>query len=118
MTDMRTRLKGLGVSEARLAAIGMGAPSTTAPTAAAEPPSAFRAAWDAHNAKVNAPKPVTLPSANVALDAAKVHQKYRDGNAIERAYLREHCGAAVELGRRIALVESPETPPEPPPKAA
>jgi hypothetical protein len=114
----RDQLKRLGISEDRLKNLGMGAPSTTAPAAAAEPPNAFRAAWDAHNATANAAKPIALPSAQGALDAARVYAQYRDGNCIERAYLRQHHGAAVELGRRVTLIDSPEKPPGPPPEAA
>ena len=112
-SDLRSRLRGLGVSEERLSALNLPAPkATTAPAATAAPPNAFRVAWDAHNAAANAPKPVALPSAKVAIDAAKVYAQYRDGNSVERAFLREHHGAAVELGRRVTLIESPE-PPEP-----
>jgi hypothetical protein len=116
MSDMRTRLKGLGINEARLASLGLGATPTTAP-AATEPTNIFARKYAEHVTKASTPKAPVLPDAKAAMDAAKVFEQYEAGNAIERAYLREHHGAAVELGRRITLIDSPESPPEPP-KAA
>jgi hypothetical protein len=103
MSDLRNRLKALGVSEDRLAV---------------RPGNAFTKAYAEHLATENTPKPPALPAkAQSTIDAARVFQQYQSGNAIERAYLREHHGAAVELGRRVTRIDSPESPPEPP-KAA
>ena len=121
MTDMRNRLKGLGISEARLAALGMGAPSTTAPAATGEPVSIFRAKYAEHRA----PKPVTdaqraaNAAAVAALPAAEAEQRtqalqvfraYAGADAITRSRIRGTYGSLIEQGRAVAAETEPTGP--------
>jgi hypothetical protein len=117
MTDMRERLKSIGISEARLAALGLGPPATT-PTASTNP---FTRARDAQRAaeveSERASKRAALaamPDSAIERHAAAVtvYRRYRDANAIHRAHLRQNYSTEIELGRQLDELD-PE-----PPKAA
>jgi hypothetical protein len=118
MSDMRSRLRGLGVSEARLAAIGMGAPSAAPAPVAATLGNVFTRSRDAqHTAETDAARAskraalAAMPDSAVERHAAAVatYRRYRDStNAIERAHIRKNF-PDLELGRQLDELD-----PEPP----
>jgi hypothetical protein len=115
MTDMRTRLKGLGVSEARLAAIGMGAPSTAAPATTTEPvTSIFRQRQAEHEAAKRAPKVTAFTTAQLEhrANAQYVLEKYRAADLATRLKIRTEHGDLLALGREIEA-ENQENPDPP-----
>jgi hypothetical protein len=92
MTDMRTRLKGLGISEARLGAIGMGAPSTTAPATTTAPTSIFRQRQAENEAAKQAAK-----RAPTSFTTAQLEHR---ANAM---FVLERYRAAPDLGSRLRI---------------
>jgi hypothetical protein len=120
--DLCARLRGLGVSESRLGAIGLGAPSTTAPAARTEPSSIFRAKYGEQRtatteAERAAKKAALASMPDSAIErhagALALFRQYRSANAIHRAHLRANYSTEIELGRQLDELEPPE-----PPKAA
>jgi len=121
---MSTRdiLKGIGISEARLAAIGMGAPATTAPAATAPPHNTITTANNAQRAATVEAERATKKAALAAMPDSAIERhagalvlfrRYRAANAIHRAHLRANYSTEIELGRQLDELEPPE-----PPKAA
>ena len=114
----RDQLKRIGVSEARLSALGMGLP-TAARTPSIDP---ITRARDAHQAAATeseraAKKEALASIPDSAIDrhagALALFRQYRSANAVHRAHLRANYGSEIELGRQLDQLEPPE-----PPKAA
>ena len=117
MTD-RNQLKRIGISEARLSALGMGLPTAT-PTSATNPFTRARDAQQTAAAEADrAAKKAALGAIpDSAIDrhgsALALFRQYRSANAVHRAHLRANYGSEIELGRQLDELEPPE-----PPKAA
>ena len=114
---LRSRLQGIGT--ARLAAIGLGAPSTTAP--ATPEPTSIRVKYAEHQAarKPSAVEQAAVAAARAAQPAIAAeqsardlacYQAYRDApNAMVRAVLRSRDDSgAIERGRAIEDSVTPD----------
>ena len=115
---LRGRLKGIG--QARLAAIGLGTPPTTAP-ASVQSTSIFRQRQAEHEAAKRAPRVTSFTTAQLEhrANAAYVLDRYKSADLALRLKIRTEHGDLLALGRQIeAESQQPPDPTDPPPAAA